>query len=82
MSDAVTVPPTWLDVVELLMETYYLPEQIVCNAWMKKGYAWFTNGEEVEDSNGGVHIGSEDVSFYDDANVDSDVDSNVFEGEV
>ena len=36
----------------------------------------------VEDRNGGVHIGGEDVLFYDDANIDSDDDSNVFEGEV
>ena len=56
------------------MEAYYLPEQIICNAWMKKGYA-FTNEEEVEDRNGGCF-------FNNDANIDSDVELNVFEGEV
>ena len=43
------------------MEACYLSEKIVCNAWTKKGYAWFTNGEEVEDRNGGVHIVAGDV---------------------
>ena len=52
LSHAVTVPPTWLDVAEWVMEAYYLPKQIVCNAWMKKAYAWFTYGEEVEERNG------------------------------
>ena len=69
LSDAATVLPTWLDVTEWVMTWYYLPEKIVCNAWMKNGYALFTNGEEVEDINGGVQIDG-------DANVDSDVDLN------
>ena len=33
----VAVPPIWLDVAEWVMDAYYLPKQIVCNAWMKKG---------------------------------------------
>ena len=61
MSDGVTFSLTWLDVAEWMMETYYLPEQIVCNAWMRKGYAWFSNDKEVEDINGGVHIGGDNV---------------------
>ena len=48
-------PSAWV------MEEYYLPEQIVCNAWMEKGYAWFTDGEEVEDGDGGMQIGGNDV---------------------
>ena len=47
LSDTVTVPPMWLDVAEWMIEKYYLQEQIVCNASMKKGHAWFTNGKEV-----------------------------------
>ena len=81
LSDAVAVLPTWLYIAEWGMEGSYLPEQIVCNAWRKKGYAWFTDGEEVEDRNGGLQIGGDDVFFYD-ANIDSDVDLNEFEGEV
>ena len=81
LSDAVTVLSTWLDVAEWVMEAYYIPEQIVCNAWVKKGYAWFTNGKEVEDRDRGLHI-YDDKIFYDDANLDSDVDLNEFEGEV
>ena len=80
LNDGVNVPPTWLDVAEWVIEVYYLPEQIVLNAW-KKGYAWFTYREKVEDRNGGVHIG-DDAFFHNDANVDSDIDLNVFEGEV
>ena len=81
LSDAVTVPPTWLDDTEWVMEAYYFPEQIVHKVWMKMGYDWFTNGEEVEDGNGGVHIDGDNI-FYDDVNVVSDVDSNVFQDEV
>ena len=55
LSDAVTVLPTWLDVEEKVMEAYYLPEQIVCKAWMTKGYAWFTNGEEMEEKRGSAN---------------------------
>ena len=77
----VTVPPTWLDVAEWVIEAYYLPEQIVCNVWMKNVYAWFTDGKEVEDRNGEVQIDGDNV-FSDDSKVDSDVDSNVFESEV
>ena len=49
----VTVPVTLFDIAEWVIEVYYLPMQIVCNALMKKGYAWFTNNEEVEDRNWG-----------------------------
>ena len=62
LSDTVTFPPTLLDVAEWVMEACNVQEQIVCIAWMKKSYAWFTNGKEVEDRNGGVHIGAEVVS--------------------
>ena len=55
----ITLPSTWLDVAEWVMEAYYLPEQIVCK--MKKGYVWFTNGKEVEDRNWGMHGGDDDV---------------------
>ena len=41
------------------MKAYHLPEQIVSNVWLKKGYAWFANGKEVEDRNGKVHIGDD-----------------------
>ena len=61
LSDAVTVPHTWLDFAEWVMGAYYLPEQIVYNAWMKKGYTWFNNGDDVKDRNGGVQIGSNNV---------------------
>ena len=54
LSYTVTVLPTQLYVAEWVMEKYYLPEQIVHNAWMNKGYAWFTDEVEVEDRNGGV----------------------------
>ena len=57
----VNVPPTWLDSAKWVMEAYYLPEQIVCSAWMTKRYAWFTDGKEAEDRNGGVHIGGGDL---------------------
>ena len=43
------------------------------------GYAWFTHGKEAEERNGGVNIGADDVFF---AEVDSDVDSNLFEAGV
>ena len=64
------------------MEAFFLSEQIVCNAWMKKEYAWFSNGKDMEDRNKRVHIGGDDVFFYDDADIDSDVNSNVFDGGV
>ena len=62
LCDTVTVPHIWLDVAEWALEAYYLPEQIVCNTQMKKQYAWFTNGKEVEDKNGGVHMGNDGFS--------------------
>ena len=37
LSHTVTDPPTWLDVAGLVIEAYYLPEQIVCNAWIRRG---------------------------------------------
>ena len=52
LSDTVIVPPSQLDIAEWVMKACCLQEQIVCNAWMKNGYAWFTDGEEVEDRNG------------------------------
>ena len=61
LSKPVTVPPTLLDVAEWMMDAYNLSEQIVCNEWMKNGYAWFINGEEVKDRNGGVHTGGNDA---------------------
>ena len=64
------------------MKAYHLPEQIVSNVWLKKGYAWFANGKEVEDRNGKVHIGDDNDFFYDDADINSDIDSNLFEGKV
>ena len=42
LNDAVTVPPTWLDVAEWVIETYYLPEQIICNAWMGGRQKWWS----------------------------------------
>ena len=80
LSDTVTVSPTRLDVADWVMEANCLPEQMVCNAWMKKGYAWFANGEEVEGRNGECKL-VVTIFFYD-ANVDSFVDLNEFEGEV
>ena len=61
LSDTVTVPPTWFDVPEWMMEAYYLPEKIVCNSWTKKVCAWFTKGQEAEDRNGGVYTGGDNV---------------------
>ena len=43
-----------------------------------KGYAWFTDGEEVKERNGGGHIGT-DNSFFHVNELDSDVDLNLFE---
>ena len=78
LSDIVTVPPTQLDIAEWVMESYYLHEKTVHNTWIKKEYAWLTKWEEIENRNGIVHIG-ENV-FYDDVDINSDVNSNVFEG--
>ena len=36
----------------------------------------------MKGGNGGVHIGANDESVYDDADIDSDVDSNLFEARV
>ena len=51
---------------------------------MKKKHACFVDGEEVqvEDGNSGVHIDVDDEFLYDDADVDLDVDSNLFEAGV
>ena len=56
LSDGVTVPPSWIDISEQVSQAYYLQEQVGHNAWMKKRYAWFTNGEGVEDRIGGDNI--------------------------
>ena len=62
------------------MEAYYLPELIVCNTWMRNGYSSFADGDEVEDRNGGVHIGGNE--FFYDANIDSYINLNSFDSEV
>ena len=84
LSHTVTAPPIQLVGAEWVNQAYYLSEQIVCNAWMKKGYAQFFDSEDVQvkGGNGGVHIGANDESVYDDADIDSDVDSNLFEARV
>ena len=73
LSDTVTFPPTILDGAEWVIEAHYLAEQIECNSWTKKGFAWFTDGEEVEARDRGVHIGGDNVFFNGDANIDSNV---------
>ena len=66
------------------MQMYYLPEQTVCNPWMKKEYAWFVDGKEVKVDalNGGAHISSDYEFFYHNAQVDLDVDSTLFDAKI
>lgn len=47
------------------MQEKTLPEQMIHNAWIKKGYAWFTNGEEMEDQNWTVQIGVVKFFYHD-----------------
>lgn len=74
----VTVPLIWLGIAQWVMQTFYLPEQIVNNACMNMGYSLLTNGEELKGRNVRVHIGV-DIFFCDDAEVDMDIDLNLYE---
>ena len=41
VKNATTIVLIQLDVTEWVIESFYLPEKVIKNVWLKKGYPWF-----------------------------------------